>query len=438
MAIKFITCHRRGTAQEWAERPDIIPEAGEIVIEIDEEKRLHKLKIGDGHTHYVDLKYLMAGDEIVTQVLAKALPRIVTVILDVNKWEETESHVGYYKQIIEINDITQYSRLDLQPDAEMLAEFKDLDLVFVTENKDGVITAYSVGDKPSKSYTMQATIVEADVEESCDKVIGMPVGTPTSMAEIKNYATTLNSQLFDEIGGGLSEVAIQDINLKTLSERLALIENFMNYMEERVTLVDINYSSESYSDEKHRLSFLYAADAENYASKNQLYRNDMSEYGAGVPSLKTTRFKNMEYTGNVILGSQFAIELYGKFSAGEILNSSYYSIELKLDDNGFFTTWIPLVSDTAINSSNKYSLDKAHHIMVVGNINTYSLYVDGELAGSKSMTLLGNIDLCGEDNNIFIGGNSKCATHLIRFRIFDTTLTDHDVKTIYNSYNPIV
>lgn len=73
---KYLVQHRRGTAAQWAEKCTTIPREGEIVIEIDEERRLHKLKIGDGVTPYADLKYLMAGDEIVTQVLAEAKPSI--------------------------------------------------------------------------------------------------------------------------------------------------------------------------------------------------------------------------------------------------------------------------------------------------------------------------------------------------------------------------
>lgn len=182
--IKYIVQHRRGTIEQWREHNDtIIPREGEIVIELDEVNSLHKLKIGDGIHPYAQLKYLMAGDEIVTQVLARALPRAITVTLDVDKWTaitcKSDPNFGYYGQVIEIDDITEYSRLDLHPDAEMLAEFKDLDLVFTTENNRGIITVYSVGDKPLKTYTIQATIIETELQVEDDKIIGTPIGTPT-------------------------------------------------------------------------------------------------------------------------------------------------------------------------------------------------------------------------------------------------------------------
>lgn len=180
---KYITCHRRGTVTQWAEKSTIIPLEGEIVIEIDEENFLHKLKIGDGVHAYSDLAYLQAGDEIVTQVLHQALPRVITITLDVDQWAEigceTDPSLHYYGQTVTLDNITEHSRLDLQPSADMLAEFQKLNLVFVTENKNGVITVHSVGDTPLKSYTMQATIVETEYEAEADKIVGIPVGTPT-------------------------------------------------------------------------------------------------------------------------------------------------------------------------------------------------------------------------------------------------------------------
>lgn len=178
---KFIYKHRRGTADQWNDvESEIIPLEGEIVLELDNVNKLHKLKIGDGETPYKDLKYLMAGDEIVTQVLAQAKPRVVTINLTTDWIKDANDKYG---QTITLDGITKYSRLDLQPSADMLAEFKQLNLVFVTENNNGVITVYSVGDMPLKSYEMQATIVETEFEVNCDKIVGIPVGTPTTQSD---------------------------------------------------------------------------------------------------------------------------------------------------------------------------------------------------------------------------------------------------------------
>lgn len=172
---KYLVQHRRGTAAQWAEQDTLIPREGEIVIEIDEVNSLHKLKIGDGVHTYAELAYLQAGDEIVTQVLAQAKPRVVTIELTSN-WSADED--DKYSQTIALDNITEHSRLDLQPNASMLAEFKQLGLVFVTENNAGTITVYSVGNMPSQSYTMQATIVETECDGVDAPIVGIPVGTP--------------------------------------------------------------------------------------------------------------------------------------------------------------------------------------------------------------------------------------------------------------------
>lgn len=179
LMAKYIVQHRRGTSAQWANYSTEIPREGEIVIEIDEVNSLHKLKIGDGIHTYAELAYLKAGDEIVTQVLAEAKPRVVTVELTADWNQDAE---GKYSQVIALENITKHSRLDLQPSVDMLAEFKQLGLVFVTENNDGVITVYSVGNMPSTTYTMQATIVETECDGG-DTIIGIPVGASAAQAD---------------------------------------------------------------------------------------------------------------------------------------------------------------------------------------------------------------------------------------------------------------
>ena len=177
--MKYIVQMRRGSSTQWI-NSNIVPLAGELVVEIDDINNLHKLKIGDGIHVYKDLAYLQAGDELVTQVLAKALPRVVTIELTTN-W--TKGADDKYSQIIKLEGITNHSRLDLQPSADMLAEFKQLGLVFVTENNGGAIAVYSVGNMPLKSYIMQATIVETECNGDDISIVGAPVGTPVAQSD---------------------------------------------------------------------------------------------------------------------------------------------------------------------------------------------------------------------------------------------------------------
>lgn len=68
-----------------------------------------------------------------------------------------------YYQVVTIPGVTPYSQVDLTPSVEQLAIFHDKDLSFVTENDDGVVTVYAIGDKPQNDYTIQVTIKEVSV-----------------------------------------------------------------------------------------------------------------------------------------------------------------------------------------------------------------------------------------------------------------------------------
>ena len=68
-----------------------------------------------------------------------------------------------YSQVVEIEGITPYSQVDLTPDVQQLVVFYEKDLTFVTENEDGVVTVYAIGQKPTNDYTIQVTITEVNV-----------------------------------------------------------------------------------------------------------------------------------------------------------------------------------------------------------------------------------------------------------------------------------
>lgn len=68
-----------------------------------------------------------------------------------------------YSQVVTIDGITEYSKVDLLPSVEQLAIFFNKNVSFVTENEDGVVTIYAIGDKPLLDYTMQAQITEVEV-----------------------------------------------------------------------------------------------------------------------------------------------------------------------------------------------------------------------------------------------------------------------------------
>ena len=82
----------------------------------------------------------------------------VTLLADA--WKGTEHP---YSQVVEIDGVTRNSQVDLTPSVEQLMIFYEKDLSFVTENEDGRVTVYAIGQKPANDYTVQVTITEVAV-----------------------------------------------------------------------------------------------------------------------------------------------------------------------------------------------------------------------------------------------------------------------------------
>lgn len=88
------------------------------------------------------------------------IARIGNVTILADKWIGTASP---YSQVVTIEGVTENSQVDLTPSVEQLAIFYGKDLAFVTENKDGIVTVYAIGQKPENDYTIQVTITEVAV-----------------------------------------------------------------------------------------------------------------------------------------------------------------------------------------------------------------------------------------------------------------------------------
>lgn len=108
-----------------------------------------------------------ASDEQIAASVAKYLREnpidtgskltIGVVELLADKWAGAASP---YSQVVEVPGATLYSQVDLNPSVEQLTIFHDKDLSFVTENEDGIVTVYAIGQKPTNDYTIQVTIKE--------------------------------------------------------------------------------------------------------------------------------------------------------------------------------------------------------------------------------------------------------------------------------------
>ena len=161
MAVKYIVQHRRGTTEEWQTTgAEIVPLAGEIVIELCKDGR-NRLKIGDGEHKYGELAYMSVDDFVLSQPTVET----IKISLPANGWKLDGETSAYYQDIA-IAGVTPTSKVDLQPNPVQLCIFHKKDLAFVTENDNGQVRVYSIGeDKPANDYTIQATITEVAKNE---------------------------------------------------------------------------------------------------------------------------------------------------------------------------------------------------------------------------------------------------------------------------------
>lgn len=124
-----------------------------------EEEWLASLKGDPGRITEDEMQALTA--DIVEQLKNNVkTARIGVVNLPASAWQGDDN---LYSQVVSIEGVTENSQVDLTPDVQQLAVFYEKDLAFVTENEDGIVTVYAIGQKPTNDYTIQVTITEVDV-----------------------------------------------------------------------------------------------------------------------------------------------------------------------------------------------------------------------------------------------------------------------------------
>ena len=109
---------------------------------------------------YMELEYVIDAKKYIDSLVKAPTAWLTNVTLTASKWAGSNS---LYSQVVTIPGITEYSKVDLLPSVEQLAIFFNKNVSFVTENEDGVVTVFAIGDKPLLDYTMQAQITEVEV-----------------------------------------------------------------------------------------------------------------------------------------------------------------------------------------------------------------------------------------------------------------------------------
>ena len=132
-----------------------------------EKEWLATLKGAAGHTpekgvdYYTDAEKKGFVEEVVDAVKdSTTAAKIGEVTLRASAWAGSGN---LWSQVVSVDGVTVNSQVDLTPSVEQLVIFYEKDLTFVTENEDGVVTVYAIGQKPANDYTIQVTITEVSV-----------------------------------------------------------------------------------------------------------------------------------------------------------------------------------------------------------------------------------------------------------------------------------
>ena len=116
----------------------------------------------DGNAH-MELEYIVDAKKYIDSIAGASGSSVTisSVVLRAANWSGSSSP---YSQNItsQLKGVTDKSMVTLQPSVQQLSTFHDKDLAFVTENDDGIVTVYAIGDKPTSDYTIQVSITEVN------------------------------------------------------------------------------------------------------------------------------------------------------------------------------------------------------------------------------------------------------------------------------------
>lgn len=86
-----------------------------------------------------------------------AAVKLTEITLTAADWKGAESP---FSQTVTVEGISVGSRVDLQPDVQLLQQLCHGGIALMAENEEGVVTVYAIGSKPAFDCTMQASVVE--------------------------------------------------------------------------------------------------------------------------------------------------------------------------------------------------------------------------------------------------------------------------------------
>ena len=89
-----------------------------------------------------------------------SMPKLTTVTIPASGWSGSASP---YNQVIAVNGVNVNSKLDLQPTPNMIVELQNDEISLMLTNNQGTVTAWAIGNKPTKDYTIDVLITEVTI-----------------------------------------------------------------------------------------------------------------------------------------------------------------------------------------------------------------------------------------------------------------------------------
>lgn len=83
--------------------------------------------------------------------------KLVEITLPFANWKGAKSP---YSMTLTIEGLSQRSRIDLWPSVSNLERLRIMGTGLCTENDNGTVTVYALGNKPDEDITIQASITE--------------------------------------------------------------------------------------------------------------------------------------------------------------------------------------------------------------------------------------------------------------------------------------
>lgn len=88
------------------------------------------------------------------------MPKMTTVTMLANSWIGSGN---MYSQTVDCNGVNVNSKLDLQPTPQQIVTLQDAEISIMLTNTNGIVTAWSIGGKPSYDMTMDVLITEVTI-----------------------------------------------------------------------------------------------------------------------------------------------------------------------------------------------------------------------------------------------------------------------------------